>query len=47
MSSVEIDGSHTPAKRGGQQVGYQGRKKANTTNMLFLTDPTGATFSVQ
>ena len=46
MSSVEFDGSHTPAKRGGQQpgrraVGYQGRKKASTTNMLFLTDRQG------
>ena len=41
MSSVEVDGSHTPAKRGGQQVGYQGRKKASTTNMLFLTDRQG------
>ena len=41
MSSVEVDGSHTPAKRGGQQVGYQGRKKAATTNMLFLTDRQG------
>lgn len=41
MSSVEFDGSHTPAKRGGQQVGYQGRKKAKTTNMLFLTDRQG------
>lgn len=41
MSSVEVDGSHTPAKRGGQQVGYQGRKKSTTTNMLFLTDRQG------
>jgi transposase len=41
MSSVEFDGSHTLAKRGGQQVGYQGRKKAKTTNMLFLTDRQG------
>ena len=41
MSSVEVDGSHTPAKQGGQQVGYQGRKKAKTTNMLFLTDRQG------
>ena len=41
MSSVEFDGSHTPAKRGGQQVGYQGRKKSKTTNMLFLTDRQG------
>ena len=41
MSSVEVDGSHTPAKQGGQQVGYQGRKKSATTNMLFLTDRQG------
>lgn len=41
MSSVEFDGSHTLAKQGGQQVGYQGRKKASTTNMLFLTDRQG------
>ena len=41
MSSVEFDGSHTPAKQGGQQVGYQGRKKSKTTNMLFLTDRQG------
>lgn len=41
MSSVELDGSHTPTKRGGEQVGYQGRKKAKTTNILFLTDRQG------
>lgn len=41
LSSIALDGSHTPAKRGGQAVGYQGRKKAKTTNMLFLTDKNG------
>jgi transposase len=41
MSSTALDGSHTPAKRGGESVGYQGRKKAKTTNMLFLTDKQG------
>jgi len=41
MSSTELDGSHTPAKRGGEAVAYQGRKKAKTTNMLFLTDREG------
>lgn len=41
MSSVQLDGSHTPVKRGGIAVGYQGRKKAKTTNMLFLTDRQG------
>lgn len=38
MSSVQLDGSHTPAKRGEEEVGYQVRKKAKTTNILFLTD---------
>lgn len=41
MSSVQLDGSHTPVKRGGKAVGYQGRKKAKTTNMLFITDRQG------
>lgn len=41
MSSVQLDGSHTPAKRGGEAVGYQGRKKCKTTNALFLTDKQG------
>ena len=41
MSSVQLDGSHTPAKRGGEAVAYQHRKKAKTTNALFLTDKKG------
>lgn len=41
MSSVQLDGSHTPAKRGGEAVAYQKRKKAKTTNALFLTDKQG------
>ncbi|MDR0791916.1 MAG: transposase, partial [Chitinophagaceae bacterium] len=41
MSSVQLDGSHAIAKRGGEAVGYQGRKSAKTTNNLFLSDDTG------
>ena len=41
MSSVQLDGTHTPTKRGGQAVGYQGRKKSKTSNMLILTDSQG------
>ena len=41
MSSIQLDGSHTPAKRGGEAVAYQGRKKSKTTNALFLTDKIG------
>ena len=44
LSSVDLDGSHTPAIRGGEQVEYQGRKKRKTTNALYLTDrQTGTT----
>ena len=41
LSSVQLDGSHTPAKNGGQAVGYQGRKAAKTTTSLFLANNTG------
>ena len=41
MSSVDLDGSHTTALRGGGEVGYQGHKKRKTTNILYLTDRQG------
>ncbi len=41
LSSAEFDGSHTPSKNGGDAVGYQGRKAANTSNALFLSDSQG------
>lgn len=41
MSSIQLDGSHTPVKRGGEQVAYQTRKKSKTTNALFITDRQG------
>jgi transposase len=41
LSSIDIDGSHTPAIRGGEQVEYQGRKKRKTTNALYLCDRQG------
>lgn len=41
LSSIDLDGSHTPAIRGGEQVEYQGRKKRKTTNALYLTDRQG------
>ncbi len=41
LSSVDLDGSHTPAKRGGDAVEYQGRKKVKTTNSLYLADRQG------
>jgi len=41
LSSASIDGSHTPALRGGEEVAYQGRKKRKTTNALYFTDSQG------
>jgi transposase len=41
LSSVDLDGSRTPAIRGGDAVEYQGRKKRKTTNALYLTDRQG------
>jgi transposase len=38
LSSIQLDGSHTLCRQGGEAVGYQARKKANTTNNLFLAD---------
>lgn len=41
LSCIQLDGSHTPAKRGGEAVGYQGRKASNTSNTLYLADNQG------
>jgi transposase len=41
LSSIQLDGTHTPTKRGGQAVDYQGRKKCKTSNMLILADSRG------
>ena len=41
LSSMQLDGSHTLAKGGGENMGYQGRKAAKTTNALFFVDKNG------
>ena len=41
LSSIQLDGTHTIVKRGGEKVGYQGRKKSKTTNLLMMTDNRG------
>ncbi len=45
ISSIQLDGTHTPTKRGGQAVAYQGRKKSKTSNMLIFTDAQGMPLS--
>ena len=46
MSIVNLDGSQTLSKKGGEYVSYQARKKAKTTNMLYLTDKQGVIIAV-
>jgi hypothetical protein len=41
LSLDALDGTHSLAKRGGQKVAYQHRRKARTTNSLWLTDRLG------
>jgi len=41
LSEINLDGSHAIAKKGGESVAYQGRKKAKTTNILPITDGYG------
>jgi len=38
---INLDGTHTLAKKGGEKIGYQRRKKAKTSNILPLTDKFG------
>jgi transposase len=38
---VNLDGSHALAKKGGEEVAYQGRKKGKTSNILPITDARG------
>ena len=46
LSSVQPEGSHTPAKNGGAAIGYQARKAGRTTNALFLADNQGLPLAV-
>ena len=38
---LNLDGSHTIAKKGGESVVYQHRKRAKTSNILPITDANG------
>ncbi len=41
LSCVQLDGSQTICKNGGEGMGYQTRKAANSCNSLFLADNKG------
>jgi len=46
LSSIQLDGSQTPSKKQGENIGYQGRKGTKTTNALFLCDKDGQPLSM-
>lgn len=41
LSSMQLDGSQTLCKKQGEHIAYHGRRKARTTNALFLADNEG------
>lgn len=41
LSEINLDGTHTIAKKGGESVKYQGRKKAKTSNIIPIIDKQG------
>ena len=46
LSELNLDGSHVLAKKGGESVAYQGRKKGKTTNILPISEGQGFICSV-
>ncbi len=46
LSTAQFDGTHTPCKRGGESVGYQGRKSCKTSNSLILCDNNGLPLAI-
>jgi transposase len=41
VTHLNLDGSHALAKKGGESVAYQHRKRAKTSNILPITDTQG------
>ncbi|MBX3080801.1 MAG: IS5 family transposase [Anaerolineae bacterium] len=41
LHQMNLDGSHAIAKKGGESVAYQARKRAKTSNILPITDSNG------
>lgn len=47
LSSADLDGSHTVARRGGEEVGGAAHKAAQTTNAIFIADLQGIPMAMQ
>ena len=46
LSSMQLDGSQTLAKNGGEHIACQGRKAAGTTNAQFFCNDKGMPLSM-
>ena len=46
IENLNLDGTHSLAKKAGEEVGYQHRKKGKTSNVLILTDSRGIPISI-
>ncbi|MCJ8155646.1 hypothetical protein MKJ01_17960 [Chryseobacterium sp. SSA4.19] len=46
LSCVQLDGSQTWCRMGGESTGHQSRKSAKTSNMIFLCDNRGQMLSM-
>lgn len=46
IENLNLDGTHSLAKKAGESVGYQHRKKGKTSNVLILTDSRGIPISI-
>lgn len=43
--NLNLDGTHSLAKKSGEEIGYQHRKKGKTSNLLVMTDGKGIPIS--
>lgn len=41
LTTVQVDESHLPANKGGENISYQKQKKRKIYNMIFLYDDVG------
>ena len=46
LRTIQLDGSQTYCKRGGEAVGYQGRRRGMTSNSLFISDEKGVILAI-
>ena len=46
LENLNLDGTHSLAKKAGESIGYQHRKKGKTSNVLIMTDGRGIPIAI-